>query len=312
MSFSRRVTLGMLSLASAIGAAGTSAALSQVPVRAFDSCANSNTCRWTQIDNGNWQPNSGMDPSCHSHCEMWWQTSDDRLPYYNSWSGTGSIFDHAVDWAAATWDQVPEDTPNFYRSSNSSGAYVVYTATSLGSGVCGLTHVASEYQSGSMYFLQVVDIYVNSDALYYDGPVPGNADQSKTNCDIRSSMLHETGHSYGEGHSSVNADVMYPHDNDATSIDGDATNMLAQVYGYPQSGCDSCQFTITTPIPLRPMSPTQLATAMENKATAVKLAAASIAADSQNMSDNEYQVARCADAAATTQQCLALPPPPRP
>ncbi|HEV7678105.1 MAG TPA: matrixin family metalloprotease [Candidatus Dormibacteraeota bacterium] len=256
-------------------------------VAAFDNCANNNTCAWSQSDNHNWQPNQNQDPHCYNMCEMWQQNCADRLGYWNGYGG--GVFQRRADWAVQTWNAVPECTPNYFKTGDSS-APISFVAASLGQNSCGLTSVKG-YQNGSIFYLQQVTISVNSDLPYWDGPVPNG----QHGCNLPTSLLHETGHSFGEGHSSVTSDVMYvTNDSNAMSIDADAHHMLAATYGYNSpNSCESCHFTLDfglTP-PIHQQSVPYFQQAVTDKVNAAVGAAQSTEQDAADKQDYAVQYA---------------------
>jgi len=275
------------------------------PAAAASNCANNNTCAWTQIDNGNWQPNSNQDPHCYSSCKQWAQNCDARLGYWDMWYGTGNVFEQKTDWAVRTWNSVPECTPNYSKTGDNT-APIQYAATSMGKyGLCGST-VANGYQNGSVIYIQSVSINLNSDKDYYDGPVPSSDDHG---CDLPHVDLHETGHSFGEGHSSVTSDVMYPNDNGVVSIDADAHHMLAATYGYDSpSSCNSCQFDFGLTPPVHQMGVGYWQQATTDKVNGAVGAAESTEQDASGTTSNAVWDARCADYEVSG-TCLYLPPP---
>jgi matrixin len=217
------------------------------------------------------------------------------------------MYEHEVDWAVRTWNAVQECTPTFVDV-GSSGWSVEYNAQSMPVGKCGLTQYPNGNATGSSYILNTVTIWLNTNMYYYDGPVPSNAPSNS--CDLRWTLLHETGHSYGEGHSSVKSDVMYPTDNDVVSIDPDAHHMLAAVYGYSTpSNCNSCQFDAnlyTGLPPLHPMNPTSYQNTWVTKGLAEEQSVVSAANDSGNIAGNAKEVVSCANTAVFTKQmCVA-------
>ena len=283
-----------------------------LPAAAASNCANNNNCAWTQIDNNNWQPNANMDPSCHSSCKMWQQNCDARLGYWNTWSGTGNLFERKTDWAVNMWNAVAECTPNYTKTGNTS-APIQYNATSMGRyGWCGSTS-ANGYQSGSFMYIQSVTINLNTDKDYFDGPVPNGNDHG---CDVGNVLLHETGHSFGEGHSSVSSDIMYPVNTDVMSIDADAHHMLAATYGYDSpNGCSSCQFNAVPMIdfglpPIQQMGLGYFQQATTDKANAAVGAAQSTEQGAGSMANNGVGYAKCADYTVTG-ACFT-PPQPKP
>lgn len=273
-----------------------------LPAAAADNCANWNTCPWTQTDNGNWQPNANMDPDCHGNCQQWIKDCSYRLGYYNSWIGTRSIFENDVNWAVATWNAVPECSPSYVEeSSNNSDTSILYDSASLTGNQaswCAATSADQGYLWNGIYVITHMHVTLNNNMGYYDGPVPSNAPSNS--CNLKSTVLHETGHTLGEGHSSTYADVMYPCAcNNATTIDADAHHMLAAVYGYASpSGCNSCRFNIIglgwgVP-PVHQMSPSAFEQAVNNKTQGVHDAVYSAEAGQSSTIDNLKQDVICA------------------
>lgn len=313
LTASKRLCISLVSALpmSVVGLAVT-AGVAQTPVAAATNCANWNTCRWTQYDNGNWQPNQNMNPYCGA-CYQWWQRSNAILYYWNAFRGTGSFLENDVNWAAHTWTSVPEDTPSFSEDMGSGGNDATYYngGQSYGPDICASTFITGSQAQGSVYYISYVNIYLNSNKTYYDGRPPSNAPAGS--CDAKSTFLHETGHSYGEGHSSVQSDVMYPHNNGVYAIDQDAHNMLAAVYGYPGSAsCNSCQADIQPPplpITIQPMTLAQLQQALANKANAAAAAANDLVQDG---SSTEQNAANDAASLTTCPPTRCDGPPPSP
>jgi hypothetical protein len=282
-----------------MGAVGIGAALSQTPAAAAMNCANNNTCRWTQMQNGNWQPNSNMNPNCNP-CVKWSYGARDYLPYWNGWTGTGAWEEHDTDWAMNSWSQLPYDTPTFYKMCNGCATpLVTYGYTSMGAtGPCGLT--TPSYDSAG--YLTQITIDLNFDKNNFDGPIPGNYSPNDS-CDAKNALLHETGHAFGEGHSSFSTDVMYASNTDRYAIDQDAQNMLGIVYGSWEGGCSSnCGQAGTDgpplPVVVHPMTPGELETALIDKATAAKSAVLALEQDWGSTATTVERKATCPTAAA--------------
>jgi hypothetical protein len=94
----------------------------------------------------------------------------------------------------------------------------------LNADLCGQEH-PEYYNSGIIYHGTT---WRNADGrTYYDGAVP----PGKVGCNMRHTYLHELGHAWSEGHSSISTALMYPTANAATGVDGYAAAELNAVYG---------------------------------------------------------------------------------
>lgn len=250
-------------------------------------CSSSSVCRWTEMFNNDW-PNNGGSPYCNP-CQAW--VYDFTGSYNNAWYGTHSSFENEVNWAANYWSDEQFNSPWFQEANgcNGCGSPVLwYSAQGMGSNTCGYTVI----DNGNNYpNITTATVWLNSNLSYTDGPREGNAP-----CDLRDTLLHETGHVTGEGHSSVSSDLMYAYQNDVEVIDQDAQNMLAAVYGTYEGGCsgDYCggnaDIAVPTPIYLRPMSPAQLETTVLEKAQAGVRSVQAERADAGNIAQSMEQV----------------------
>jgi hypothetical protein len=257
-----------------------------VTASAQSNCTDNNNCAWTQIENGNWQPGQNQNPDCGTACDEWGPDCSSTLTYFNPWSGQNNPWEHEVDWAQNMWNSVQECTPTFRKASS---GQVTYGATSQTRGTCAITN-NSGYQSGNVRVITSSAINFNNSVPNYDGPPPSTAPWYS--CNIKTGALHETGHSYGEGHSSILSDIMYPVQRGAVTIDADAHHMLAAVYGYASgSGCNSCQYNIANfgAPPIRQMGPTYFAQSVVNKATGAAGVATSSAAGATDTANNGEQ-----------------------
>jgi len=250
------------------------------------SCTDSKTCRWTQMDNNDWSPGSGS-PYC-SPCVRWPNDGTQyHNHYYNPWYGQGSMFEHETDWAMATWSSLQYKSPVFYEANSCNCGYQVgYGAINLGSGLCGRTNLT---WSGST--VTGATVYLNTAARYVDGPASGGP------CDVRNTLLHETGHVFAEGHSSVASDVMYPSNNNVEAIDQDANNMMLTVYGAYE-GCGSCQADV--PFDTRSSTPNQTLDAIQSKEKTLVTSVSAPVADRNNMANSDVD---------NVQYCLPQSPP---
>jgi len=277
----RRGTIGLISALVAIfGQFGFGGIL---PAAAATNCANNNTCRWTQMENGNWQPNSNQNPSC-SPCVSWPPDPNgggiQNVAYWNSWQGQGSMFDNEVNWAANQWGSQQYYSPSVYEC-NCSNTPINYNAESLPASLCGSTYLNYSVSQGNQGNITGATVYLNSNAGYVDGPSKGSA------CDLRNTLLHETGHVFGEGHSSVQSDVMYPHNNNIEAIDQDAQNMMAAIYGTYEAGCtsDYCggNADVNLPVTVHPVTTAQLEQIVQEKARDAEASHQAEKADSVNI-----------------------------
>jgi len=298
----RRVVPAVMALCVSMGAVGIGTAL---PVSAAMNCATTNnttTCNWTQIDNGNWPANSS-DPNCNDTsgdstrgCQEWLQDCSQTLYYSNGWSSNRNYWMFSVvNWAANTWNSVPQCTPSFHES-ESGNALVSYYSGHLGTyssttAPCAETFVYSTNQGG-VGAIDHVNIVANEDVGWYQSPPPNDG---HINCNMKSAQLHETGHSYGEGHSSVAGDLMYPWDNNTTAIDQDAHAMLAAVYGTGAPACTSCQYDLWLHLPdVHPLSPVAYEQMVTTKALAAAQAALNAEGSAAAMVQDTAYWARCA------------------
>lgn len=300
----------LLALAAALGLAPLHAA-------ATDNCTSNTTCTWTQWNNNSW-PLGSSDPHCYNSCFAWPQDCRSNLPYWNGWTGQNNYYEHEVDWAVNQWNGVAECTPSFHKVGSGQGWSTQYASASLAAGLCGQTSYTG-YASGSTFVITSSTVLLSTNARFYDGPPPAGAPSNS--CDIKWTLLHETGHTYGEGHSSVGSDVMYPTDNHGHSIDGDAHHMLAEVYGYPSSGCPSCQFNLGVPgglgiPPLHNMTPTELVGVGTSRVDGAYNGAWNTYDDAGDSATNTENDAACVgNAASPNVKCAPTTPiigPPRP
>jgi hypothetical protein len=264
----RALAIGALA---AIAATGWLGAARPIGAEAASSCSGAQTCRWTQESNNNWQPGSGS-PNC-SPCVRWANVNGtyQRLSYYNAFS-SGSMWQHEGDWAVAQWSSLQYVSPTFSKCG--CGAPLQLQAKDLGSGLCGWT----DYSWDASGNLTKATVYLNSNSAvsYIDGP------SNDQRCDLRNVFLHEVGHAFGEGHSSITTDLMATHSNNVETIDADAQNMMAAVYGT-YGGCSSCQADIGSPVPLNPLTPQQIKDAIVDKTNEQVAAAQAVAADGVNI-----------------------------
>jgi Matrixin len=290
-----------------------SIALNSLPVAAQTSCTSSTTCRWTQMSNGNWSAGNGS-PYC-SPCVAWPIPSGGGvayLPYRNAWQGDGSMYEHESDWAINQWSSLQYYSPVFHEAGWNDSVSLTYNAAQIGNN-CGTTYLYwGSVSQGNQADLTGATVYLNSN----DPNTTTFAGYSDTvnndgRCDLRNTLLHETGHVFGEGHSSFSKDLMYPSNNNVETIDADAQDMMLHVYGSYEAGCTSdCSGTAdvalpTLPVRLHPMTPQQLQQAITLKLTAAKTAALATEKDAGNIvADKE----RCPGLVAPQYTCAAGPP----
>jgi hypothetical protein len=264
---------------------------------AADSCTGAQSCRWTQESNNNWSPGNGT-PGCNP-CVHWpTDGSDFANMYDNSFYGSGSMWEHDVDWAARTWSSLQYNAPNFDELQTSGcgcGYQLQYGVQSLASTLCGWTQIFWD-SSGIM---TSADVWLSSNAPYVDGP-------TREDCDLKDTLLHETGHAFGEGHSSIGADLMYPSNNSVEAIDQDALNMMATVYGtYAGDGCGGCQAgTHGHAVGTAGLDLNQIAFAIEVKNESAALAAQAAVSDAQNAAGSEKSAAQAC--VSTPVACAAI------
>lgn len=286
----RRSLIGFMAtltvMAAQIGIGGTLAASASTA----GGCDNG-TCRWTQLENGNW-PDNSSDPSC-SPCASWPVNGDGSVQnvyYFNAWQGQGSMFENETNWAANTWGNEPYESPTT-EECNGCGTSITYNAQSMASNLCGQTYLSYNVTQGGQAAITGATVYLNTNAAdgYVDGPSDSRA------CDLRDTLLHETGHVFGEGHSSVNSDLMYPATNNVESVDQDAEDMMAEVYGSYEAGCTSdycggnADINVPSPVVLHPMTSAQLEQVLLNKAADARNAYLAEKADAVNMVNSMEQ-----------------------
>ena len=222
---------------------------------AADSNGSPYQCRYTQLDNTDW-PNQTTDPDCHGNC-AWFLHGNGPQSYTYSDQGltisaNGVNFRNDMENAVNQWSGEPYNSP-WFSNCNCGSGFMTITQGNTGGGACGLGWTVTAWQA----YNQTNDNHiVSSTAEYasdfsgpwYDGTPPSNF--SGQWCDAAFTALHEVGHAFGEGHSSVNGDVMYWNGGTTTQIDGDATELLLQLYGAYQNsngGCGGCQWSCTAP-----------------------------------------------------------------
>jgi hypothetical protein len=182
--------------------------------------------RWTQQDNGNY-PASTSNPNC-SPC-LKWDNDLYWVTYFNAF--TQPTFRKATDAAVSQWSSQPYRSPAFVKDQSKGGnANLVVTANDLSSygKVCGIEFTS--YNSGTRAIFRT-RVYLNTRMPFYTDPAVGG-------CNVTTTLLHEVGHAFAEGHSSLTTDLMYKAAKTSNqSIDADAKAMLAAVYGpLPRSG----------------------------------------------------------------------------
>ena len=294
-----RIRHALAVLAALLGSlAWTSAGTPLTAAAAVASGCNANTCRWSQEDQGNWQPGSGQSPKC-SVCISWPVNADGsvpHLPYYNGYSGRWASTE--TNWAAGQWSSLPYRSPVFYLCNSCGGPPLQYMAQQLPNNECGVTQDYYTATQGGQGTLTEAQVYLNSYPSgqngswwgYNDGPVTGN---DQANCDGRWTLLHETGHAFAEGHSSVPSDLMYVRSNNVEQIDGDANDMMGQVYGSGGVTCEdnycggNADVKVPLPIGVQPMTPDQIKQMLVEKAVAAAVSVQAEANDAHNIAASE-------------------------
>jgi hypothetical protein len=305
----RRLALTLIGMGVGVAGAGVGFAFGHTPVAAATNCAN-NTCRWTQGNNGNW-PNGSSNPNC-SPCVSWPPSQSGGiadLSYRNPWrgaSGDQAMFDHEVNWAIGQWSSLQYYSPVFSEDNCSNcNDTLTFAATSLSTSLCGRTTYNYSVTQGGQADLTSATVFLNTNVGYTDGA--NNVDGV---CDLRWTLLHEDGHVFGEGHSGVPSDLMYKDDNNVETIDADAQNMMAQVYGTYEAGCTSdCGHSALTlpqaPVTLHPMTLAQIEQAVKDKLAAAQNSAVAAEQDGSNIADNATP---CHGVRVGT-VCSIMPPP---
>lgn len=251
-----------LSLVAVFVATGSIVGLPAQRAAAQESCAQDDRgqyiCRWTQLDNNNWPAIS--DPDCHGYYAYWLHGQCSSTYYYAdqiNWSVGGIDVHGDMQRAVKAWSGQPYCSPFIYPCNCGSSTINLraFDMSADGAGICGegaVTTAWQAYGSSSQYDNHVVSAWAgyntNSGYPWSDGP----PSQSGTYCDAIGIALHEMGHVMTEGHSSYLNDLMCAGTANCKfveSIDGDAQNMLAAVYGTYHNanssggsgGCGGCQ-----------------------------------------------------------------------
>ena len=260
VSFRRRLAVMLAAVLATITAVALAAAH---PVAAQESCVPDNagkwTCRWTQLDNNDW-PNSTTDPDCHAYCDFYISSQrynySDHVPMWVY----GVDFEKDMATAAADWSGQPYNSPWFGNCNCPTGGAFLTLGQSPGGNngmTCGTGWVRTAWQvqnvtNDNHIVSAEADFSTDSKGTFGDGPAPPTF--SGFYCDAISTAYHEVGHAFGEGHSSVIADIMYPTISDNRTIDGDAQELLRTLYGahtpntpnVPIPACGPCRFPATT------------------------------------------------------------------
>jgi len=183
---------------------------------------------WTQLDNHDW-PTGSSNPSC-SPCVRWpkyfysgrWEFSMGGAPFFHS---------DAVS-AMKEWSGQPYPSPIFEEGPRGCGGDVCLAARAMPPNSCGRADVT--YNSARTVIRAVVYLNTQAQRGYADGPAGSGG------CDVRYTYRHEIGHVFSEGHSAVQADLMWPGNNNVEHVDGDAQSELRAVYGTFSTGSSGC------------------------------------------------------------------------
>jgi hypothetical protein len=192
--------------------------------------------RWTQQDNGDW-PTHSSNPNC-GPCLKW----DNDLYWVTYFNGFAqATFKRAADGAVSQWSSQPYRSPAFVKDQSKSGdANLVISAKDLSSlgKPCGIEYTSYVLGTRAIYQTRV---FLNAAQRFYTDPSVGG-------CNVTTTLLHEVGHAFAEGHSSLTTDLMYRAARTSNqSVDADAKAMLAAVYGrLPNSGgCNGALHAVT-------------------------------------------------------------------
>jgi hypothetical protein len=189
---------------------------------------------WTQLDNHNW-PKSSSDPDC-SPCVRWPKgSSTDEHPYMDGiWNYALSTWDGryhtASQRAVYNWSGQPYRSPVFDEGASGSSSsvcanHLCVRSETFGSpaSVCGVTYPV--YDTASNLITRMT-VYLGVNQTYWDGPPP-----KEVRCNLRSTLAHEVGHAFSEGHSFRATDLMYWGGTNVDQVDPDAELELKAVYG---------------------------------------------------------------------------------
>jgi len=228
------------------------------------------SCRYTQLDNGNF-PGNSSDPDCHQYC-AWYQRVSGKSPEYYPYLDLVTVMNvPGVDFhgwmrsAVQAWSGLPYNSPFFYNCNCSNGQQFLTLGnlqfnypgtTQTDTTDCGVGNATTAWQAyGSTNDNHVVSAYAD-----YNDQFSGEwvDDQFRADgnyqCSAAQTAYHELGHAFGEGHATADlSEIMYSsngHSGDATDkVDGDAQQLLDLLYGaYDNSdnnggsgGCNNCQ-----------------------------------------------------------------------
>ena len=267
----RHISCGVIAiLAALVGQLGVSGVM---PAAAYDDCTwvgNSSgtngsdwTCDYTQLggSNNDWpglvDQGAGTFPRCYdnngNYCN-WWPSPNgqpDNVPYLNTLSNDNraSFYDDART-AIGDWSGQPFNSPIFYDCHNNNTCNkvsVTFKWADLGNtGTCASGGPST--MSGDTIVTAAVTLNSNSSVSWSDGYNNWGA------CDAQSTLYHEVGHVFAEGHSSNSNDVMYWRDCMCTTIDKDAQSVLNAVYGKPSTDSSdsmacSCEYLACPQVP---------------------------------------------------------------
>jgi len=188
---------------------------------------------WTQLMNGNY-PTDSSNPNC-SPCVKWPDYYEST--WSNRLSSTGPFHTDAIA-LMKEWSGQPYKSPVFNEGSRGcvtgNNWDICLTTKFQDKTYCG---IATLVNSGTA--IAYVDVFLNSNWGYYDGPVP----PGQTGCDLRRVYAHELGHAFSEGHSAIRTDLMCGWldktgcQGSPEHVDADAKAELNAVYGpLPQGG----------------------------------------------------------------------------
>lgn len=218
------------------------------PASAQENCIHNSdgsyTCRYTQLHNNNW-PSSSNDPDCHDEC-VWYLhgSGSQNYPYLdliNVMNTPGVDFHGWMQRGVYDWSGLPYNSPSFYNCGCSNGqqflsvgnlSYPYPNSNTTDTTTCGVGKPTSAWEAGGQqYDNHIVSSYADYNDQYsgrwVDQAFPADG---QIHCSAAYTAYHEVGHAFGEGHSSVATDVMYS-PAATTTIDGDAQQLLANLYG---------------------------------------------------------------------------------
>jgi hypothetical protein len=184
---------------------------------------------WTQIENGNW-PDDSNTSDC-GPCVKWPNSFYSGEWQYNLAGHAPGYVELISRWAWKSWSGQPFPSPMFEQGTYGCNAQdACVSAKTLKVAYCG---TAQEHHTVT----NIIDygwVFLAGGKSYSNGPTAGTT----ADCNGRSTLLHEVGHVFSEGHSSKTAAIMYKSQQVSDKIDSWAQQELDAVYS--SDGCRPC------------------------------------------------------------------------